>query len=598
MSAGGWDLLASLAGGVGLFLLGMTMMTDGLRLAAGPALERILASATRTRWHGLGSGVLVTSLVQSSSAVTVATIGFINAGLLALGPALWVLFGANVGTTMTGWIVALVGLKFKVESLALPLVGLGVLLHLSGAGQRRGAIGGAVTGFGLLFLGIGLLQSSFTGLAAQVTLPQGSGAGGVLAQMAVGVVMTVLMQSSSASMAIALTAAQGGLLSPEGAAAVVIGANIGTTATAMLAAIGATPNAKRAAAAHVVFNAFTGVVALALLPWLLTAMDQARTWLGLPADPATSLALFHTTFNVMGVALMWPLALPLTAWLQQRFRVSEHDEARPRHLDDTLLGVPALALKALNLEVARVGHAANRLARAVLTGADRPTLARDQAVVDRLAAESQAFVERMGRASMTQATSEGLAQVLRLLRYHESVAELALQAAPLHPLAPAHAPSQGHGHGHPGAAHVPAVELVALQADFLRQADHRLARTDPLQTPDADSLAFSSADAPASASGSIPGQATPGDPVVGERPLTSEGLSASEPLLLHTAYEALKTGLLAAGARGQLRLGDMEDLLRRYSALRHASDQAAKAWQRRLVLPPGVPQPGQATPLH
>ena len=119
---------AHLAGGLGLFLLGMGMMTDGLKLAAGPALRRILSGATRTRGHALGSGMLVTALVQSSSAVTVAAIGFVNAGLLTLGPALWVLFGANVGTTMTGWIVALVGLKFKVETLAMPLAGLGARL--------------------------------------------------------------------------------------------------------------------------------------------------------------------------------------------------------------------------------------------------------------------------------------------------------------------------------------------------------------------------------------------------------------------------------------------------------------------------------------
>ncbi|HSQ71427.1 MAG TPA: Na/Pi symporter, partial [Rubrivivax sp.] len=126
-----FSLMGPLAGGLGLFLLGMSMMTDGLKLAAGPALHRILAGATRTRWHALGSGVLVTAMVQSSSAVTVAAIGFVNAGLLGLPAALWVLFGANVGTTMTGWIVALVGLKFKIEALALPLVGAGVVLRLT-----------------------------------------------------------------------------------------------------------------------------------------------------------------------------------------------------------------------------------------------------------------------------------------------------------------------------------------------------------------------------------------------------------------------------------------------------------------------------------
>ena len=277
-----WALSTNLIGGLGLFRLGMTMMTDGLKLAAGPALARILAGATRTRWHALGSGMLVTAMVQSSGAVTVAAIGFVNAGLLALGPALWVLFGANVGTTMTGWIIALVGLKFKIESLALPLIGVGVALRLTGEGKRRGAMGTTLAGFGLLFLGIAMLQASFTGLAGQVELPQGEGPLAVLAQVAIGAAMTVLMQSSGASMAIALTAAQGGLLTAQGAAAVVIGANVGTTFTALLAAIGATPNARRAAAAHVAFNLITGTVALVLLPWLIGALGAASEALGLP----------------------------------------------------------------------------------------------------------------------------------------------------------------------------------------------------------------------------------------------------------------------------------------------------------------------------
>ncbi|MCB1982800.1 MAG: Na/Pi symporter, partial [Rhodoferax sp.] len=171
MPVNAWTMVATLAGGLGLFLLGMTMMTDGLKLAAGPALERVLTRATRTRWHALTSGALMTAVVQSSSAVTVAAIGFVNAGLMTLAPALWVLFGANVGTTMTGWIVALVGLKFKIEALALPLVGLGAVLRLTGSGRRHGAIGTAVAGFGLLFMGIGLLQQNFAGLAGQLSLP-------------------------------------------------------------------------------------------------------------------------------------------------------------------------------------------------------------------------------------------------------------------------------------------------------------------------------------------------------------------------------------------------------------------------------------------
>jgi phosphate:Na+ symporter len=517
-------VLASLAGGLGMFLLGMSMMSEGLKLAAGSALERILAGATRTRWHALGSGVLVTAIVQSSSAVTVATIGFVNAGLLGLGGALWVLFGANVGTTMTGWIVALLGLKFKVESLALPLVGLGVLMRLTGTRQRRAALGNAIAGFGLLFFGIALLQQSFTGLAERVTLPQGEGALAVAAQVGVGALLTVLMQSSSASMTVALTAAQGGLLTPQGAAAVVIGANVGTTVTALLAAIGATPNARRAAAAHVIFNVLTGVIALVLLEWLLGAIAAGQVALDLPADAAAKLALFHTTFNVLGVLLMWPMAGALTRWLQERFRSREDDEGQPRHLDDNVLSVPALAVDALAQEVDRVGAVARRMLRAALHGAGAQALAADRAVVERLDDAAEAFVERMNRASMSAESSERLARVLRELRYHESCVEQAVLAAQLTPVPVDAAEPASRSH-----------------AEFVRRSLRLLERLED----------------------------GPGD----------EKLHAVE-----TEYEALKLALLAAGASGSMKLAPMEEGLRRQSALRRALQQAAKA---RRANPPG-----------
>ena len=516
--------LGLIAGGLGLFLLGMGLMTDGLKLAAGPALHRILVGATRTRAHALGSGMLVTALVQSSSAVTVAAIGFVNAGLLALGPALWVLFGANVGTTMTGWIVALVGLKFKVEALAMPLAGLGALLRLTGEGRRRGAIGTALAGFGLLFMGIALLQQAFASLAGQISLPQGDGPLAVLAQLGIGALMTVLMQSSSAAMAITLTAAQGGLIDLQGAAAVVIGANIGTTATALLAAIGATPNARRAASAHVVFNLLTGVVALLLLPRLIGALGQSREALGLPPDPAAKLALFHTTFNLLGVLLMWPLAAWLTRWLQQRFRAHEEDEAQPQFLDDNVLAVPTLALDALAREVARAGQVAQRMTRAALAGADAAAVRTDHGIVVSLDAAIQRFVEGLRSASMSQVASARLAELLRLQRYHETAAEQALAAAALPALGLADA------------------RLAAVEAAFVAATDTLLQRCDP---------------------------AAPSDVA---------GLDA-DLRTMESRYEDLKSALLAAGA-ARLALTAMEQALRRCSALRRAAQQLHKSRRR------------------
>lgn len=512
-------LAGGLAGGVGLFLLGMWLMTDGLKLAAGPALERILARSTGTRLRGLASGIAITTLVQSSSAVTVATIGFVNAGLLTLAQALWVLFGSNVGTTMTGWLVSLVGLNFRIEALALPMIGLGMVLHLTGAGSRRGALGMAAAGFGVLFLGIDILQDTFGDLGTQMTLPEGSGALGVLAHVAAGAALTVLMQSSSAALAVVLTAAQGGLLDMQDAAAVVIGANIGTTVTALLAALGATPNARRAAAAHVLFNLLTGVVALVLLPWLIDAIEQVRDLMELAAAPAVTLALFHTTFNVLGVILMWPLADSLAAFLARRFRTAEEDEAKPQYLDRTVLSVPALALDALVQEVRRAGEIALRGARRVW--GMEPPVARvtlvEQAVVAKLNAAIGRFIADLHRARMAAESARRLPEVLRAARYYDAVAELAMELAA-----------------------TPYPDTLGPQA--LR------ARITGFQDYAATLLTTESSEA---------------DPAAHEAEL-----------LRH--YRALKAAVLAAGAGGEYEIHDMELCLRRLSRMRRLAEQALK----------------------
>lgn len=422
-------LLASTLGGVGLFLLGMQLMTDGLKLAAGRQLEQLLAAATRSRARALAAGVAVTALVQSSSAVTVATIGFVNAGLMNLAQSLWVLFGANVGTTMTGWLVALVGLKLKVEVLALPLVGVGMALRLVGRDRRRGALGQALAGFGVLFVGIGVLQQAFTGIAATVQLPEGAGPWAVLAQLATGLLLTTLMQSSSAALTVALSAAAGGLLSAQGAAAVVIGANVGTTVTAVLAAVGATANARRAAAAHVLFNVLTGAVALALLPWLVAALAALREALGAAPDPAAKLAAFHTAFNVLGVLLMWPLASRLTSWLQARWQEPLDTEGRPQFLDRNVLGVPALALDALERELARLLALVARVVARVFDGDDAAALDAEAHAADRLRRAVAEFIVQLGRQGLLEADARRLPELLRAARHAEVAVQAALEAA-------------------------------------------------------------------------------------------------------------------------------------------------------------------------
>lgn len=515
-------LIGGLAGGVGLFLLGMGLMTDGLRLAAGPALERILARSTRTRLRGLSLGILVTALVQSSSAVTVAVIGFVNAGLLTLGGALWVMFGANVGTTMTGWLVALVGMQFKIEAFALPLIGIGMLLRLTGAGSRRGALGLALAGFGVLFLGIDMLKETFSVLATDFRMPDGSGPLDVLMLVLIGIVLTVLMQSSSAALTVALTAAQGGLIEVQGAAAVVIGANIGTTVTAVLAAIGATSNAKRAAAAHILFNVLTGVVALLLLPWLLGFLGFVRELLELDSSPAAKLALFHTAFNILGVLLIWPLADRLTSFLLARFRSAEEDQAKPRYIDKTVLAVPSLALDALDRELRRLGGIALATVRAAFDAAP-PQLEKNQQIADRLTNAIAGFIAELNRGDMTADSAQRLPQLLRVARYYEAATELATEAA--------------------AALREADPEMIAElpeMADFRAHGEMLLECLDP---------------------------ATP-------------GCAVTDRNAFEDSYQRLKAALLEAGAQARLPVAAMDARLRGTSALRRAMEQAAKAAQQ------------------
>ncbi|WP_126447147.1 Na/Pi cotransporter family protein [Sulfuricystis multivorans] len=516
----GFEALGGTAGGVGLFLLGMWLMTDGLKLAAGRALERILTGSTKTRLRGLATGITVTALVQSSSAVTVASIGFVNAGLLSLGGALWVLFGANVGTTITGWLVALVGLQFKIETLALPLIGIGMLLRLGDEVGRRGALGTALAGFGVLFLGIDLLRSSFSGIAAGFTLPHWDGFAGVGAMVLIGILMTVLMQASAAALVIAFSAAQSGFITLEAAAAVVIGANVGTTVTAVLAALGATPNAKRAALAHVLFNVLTGIVALLLLPWLLALLEMLRGLFGLAAAPAAQLALFHTVFNVLGVLLVWPLADMLVVFLEGRFRSAEEDEARPRYLDKNVLAVATLAFDALDRELRHLGGITSRIVRAALVG--ETNLAGHERSAASLSHAIALFIAELSRTRIPAESARRLPSLLRIARYYEMAAELAAEAT----AAAGEAPQ------------LPAAQNIAA---FRATGERVIAAADP--TAGAGTPATLEAD-----------------------------LGAFE-----AAYQRLKAELIELGARGVLEVTAMDARLRAASALRRAVEQVTKA---------------------
>lgn len=418
-----------LIGGIGLFLLAVKMITDGLRLAVGEGLRGMLGDRSRSPARGISSGVAITSLAQSSSAVTVAVIGFINAGLLTLYQALGVVYGAGIGATMTGWLVAVTGYGARVELFALPMVGAGMLLYLTGPRRRRGALGEALAGFGLLFIGIEVLREGFGSMPGGIDLQQllPDGIGGMLLLVGIGFAMTVLVQSSSAVIALILTAASAALLSFHAAAVLLVGASTGTAATAALAAIRATPAARRVALAQLLFNLFSGALALTLLPIVPWLLQRSAQVLQLQLTPAVSLALFYTLFSLLAVLLLWPLTRRLGAWLERRFQTGEDVAGRPQYLDRNVAETPALAVRALALELCRLSALACSTATHMVTEPKRTAgqLGGERDSAQRLALAMGEFVARLQRGRLSGAVAGRLAQVLRAAGSFVSAADSA-----------------------------------------------------------------------------------------------------------------------------------------------------------------------------
>lgn len=423
-------LLGSIIGGLGLFLLAIGMMTDGLKLAAGNALRTLLAKWSKTPFRGVVSGAAMTALVQSSSAVTVASLGFVNAGLLSMRHALGIVYGANIGTTMTGWLVAIVGFKLNIQAVALPMIGVGMILKLLKPNSRLASVGIAIAGFGLFFVGIDSLKTAFEGIVSTFDLSQfkAEGVEGFLMYLVIGFVMTVLTQSSSASIALTITAATSGMVGIYAAGAMVIGANIGTTSTAMFASIGATSSAKRVAAAQVVFNVATAVVAALILPLLFGLIHWITAVAEIDADPGITLAIFHTLFNLLGVALIFPLNDKLASFLEQRFVSLEEEASKPKHLDKNIAQTPDLAVNALILELLSVSDRFLHVYPKLFSqqSSEITALENDIHGVEALCQHISQFIVDVERAALSEETTKALASLMRVEHYMLSSAQKAL----------------------------------------------------------------------------------------------------------------------------------------------------------------------------
>lgn len=345
-----------------MFLYGMSLMSTGLQKAAGTGLRKLLASITSNPFKGVLTGLGVTAAIQSSSATTVMVVGFVNAGLLTLIQAIGMIMGANIGTTMTAWIIAVFGFKADISALAVPLMALGFIFSVSKKDKLRN-ISELIIGFSLLFLGLSLMKSSVPDLRQTpevlefITSWSGHGFASVLLFLALGTVLTLILQSSSATVALTLIMLNMGWIQFDMAAAMVLGENIGTTITANIAAAVGSVNAKRAALAHTVFNLFGVVWALAIFHPFINFVQWLVSLMGVDEATATiyGISMLHTTFNLLNTLLLvWftkPIARLVTVLVKDKAPQEDASEGGIRYLDYGLVSTPELALAESSKEI-------------------------------------------------------------------------------------------------------------------------------------------------------------------------------------------------------------------------------------------------------
>jgi len=430
----------SIIGGVGLFLLGMTVMTGGLKGLAGSGLRTVLSKAAATPLGGALGGGVAPHVVQSSSATTMTTIGLVSAGLLTFPQGLGLVFGANVGTTGTGWLVALIGVRVSLTAAALPMIFVGALIKLLGRG-RVSAAGAALAGFALVLFGLTTLQQGMGGLAERLhpaDLPAvlaAPGAGwwssllGVLALVVVGLVMTAVMQSSTAAIAVTLSAHYAGALGLDQGCALIIGQNIGTATSSAMAAIGASSTAKRLALAYVLFKLIAAVIALVLFPVVTPLLIRASSTI----DGVTLLAGYHTAYNVVGVLVLLPLIDRFTRLVERI--LPERGSPLTRCLDPAALATPIAAVEAVRRTVARALMTICGSLDAALLSAGRPETvrpAKDATSVPQAAdalRQAQVFISDVSGPPESEDEQRRLTSTLHALEHASRLAETAGEEA-------------------------------------------------------------------------------------------------------------------------------------------------------------------------
>jgi phosphate:Na+ symporter len=342
-----------IAAGVSIFLFGMLFLEEGFKAFTGGVLEKLLQKTTDKTWKSLLFGVISTSIMQSSSLVSVITISFISAGLVTLVGGIGIIFGANIGTTTGAWLVAAFGLKVKISAYAMPMLVFGIVLSFQKSKYLKG-FGSVLAGLGFLFLGIHFMKEGFEAFKDSFDLAALAVEGypGLFLFAAIGAAATVVMQSSHATLVLILTALAASQISYENALALAIGANVGTTITAIIGSLSANVQGKRLAGAHLIFNLVTGIIAIVFISQFVWAVDVISNQVGIAQDNYTmKLAVFHTLFNLTGVIVMVPLIHRLADYLFKVLPEKEKDLAEPLYLNDAVIEFPETVLKSLKKEV-------------------------------------------------------------------------------------------------------------------------------------------------------------------------------------------------------------------------------------------------------
>ncbi|OQY42319.1 MAG: phosphate transporter [Fusobacteriia bacterium 4572_74] len=350
----GLDIFFDVIGGLGIFLYGMHHMSSGMQKIAGAKIKSIIGLLTKNRIIACIVGVLVTAMVQSSSVSTVMTIGFVNASLMSLKQALGVILGANIGTTVTGWILVL-----KIGKYGLPMVGIAAIFYLFAKNEKVKTKLLTFMGLGMIFFGLELMSSGFKPLRTMPffielfhSFDATSGFGGVISAALVGALLTAIVQSSSATLGITIVLASQGMINSETAVALVLGENVGTTVTAMLASLGARANAKRAAVAHTIINVIGVTWVVSIFPYYLQFLSNF-------VDPVTNITKYvataHTMFNVTNVLIFLPFIGYIAKILKKMIVEKEEVVKKLTQLDERMLETPDVVVEQTKLEINKIG---------------------------------------------------------------------------------------------------------------------------------------------------------------------------------------------------------------------------------------------------